>query len=102
MIDILIDGLVVNEVSWMIDLYSSGDLLRRPSFFEAVSHVLPDEVILKPFMRVGLGLSFTGPSMSPAGCIASSLRRRISGQLTGNRALVSSDSFCDITETVAL
>ena len=75
MIDILIDGLVVNEVPWMIDPYSPGDLLRGPPPFEAVFYVLPDEVILQPFVRICYGLSFTGPSMCPAGCIAQTLGR---------------------------
>ena len=75
MIDILIDRLVVNGVPRIVDPYSTGDLLRRPSFFEAVFHILTDEVILQPFMRIGCGLSLASPRMSSAGCIALMLRR---------------------------
>jgi hypothetical protein len=75
MIDVLIDGLVVNEVPRMIDPYSPGYLFRRPSFFEAVFDVLPNEVIFQTLMRIGCSLSFTCPSMSPAGCIALTLGR---------------------------
>ena len=42
MIDVLIDRFVVNGLPPMVDSNPSGDLLRGPSFREAVLDVLPN------------------------------------------------------------
>ena len=75
MIDVLIDSFVVDRASRVIDPDPSGDLLRGPALFEAIPYVLPDEVALQALMFIGRNFSFTGPSMSPAGRIALTLRR---------------------------
>ncbi len=46
MIDKLIDGFVIDGLSWMVNLDSSGDLLRGPSFGKTVFHILTDKIVL--------------------------------------------------------
>ena len=81
MIDVLMDGFMIDGLAWMIDLDSSRDLFRGPSLSEAVFHILPDMIILQAFVRVRLRLSFTRSSMCPAGNITSSLRWRVPFEL---------------------
>lgn len=88
MIDVLIDGFVVYGVPRMLDPYSPGDLLWGPSFFEASSHILPDEFIFESLARVRQGLSFTGPGMCPAGRIASTLRWRVPLEFSADRGFI--------------
>jgi hypothetical protein len=71
MIDVLIDGLVVNGLSRMVYPNSPGDLFRRPSLSETFFHILPDKIIFQALMLVGLRLSLTGSSVCPAGNITS-------------------------------
>jgi hypothetical protein len=97
MIDILVDGLVVDIVTWMVNLDPTGYLFRGPSLGETIFYILPDKIVLQPLMGIGCGLSFTRPSMSPAGRIASTLRRRVSSKLSGDRALISTSGFSDIS-----
>lgn len=101
MIDILIDGLVVNIVPRMVDLYPTGYLLRGPSLNETVFYILPDEIVLKPLMCIGLGLSFTRPGMGPAGHIPSTFRGRVSRKFSGYCAFVSTKGFGDLSEATS-
>jgi len=49
----------------------TNDILVNVFFVKPyISDLLPDDVILQPFMRIGCGLSSTDPSMSPRVCIA--------------------------------
>lgn len=99
MIDILIDGLVVDELPGMVDSYAPGDLLRRPTLLEADSYVPTDDIVFQSFVSICLGLSFTGPSMCPAGCIATSLWRTVSRKLTRDCAFVSANCLSYVSET---
>ncbi len=72
MIDVLIDGLVVDGLSWMVDPNPPGDLLWGPSLSKGVFHIPADEIILQPLMLIGLRLSLTSSSVRPTGNIASS------------------------------
>lgn len=98
MIDVLIDGLVVDRLSWMIDPDSPGDLLRGPSLSKAVFHILPDEIIFQALVFVGLRFSLTGPSMCPAGNITSPFWREVAFELSRDRAFVPAYCFCNIAE----
>ncbi len=82
MIDVLIDGLMIDGLAWMVYLDSSRDLFRGPSFSDAIFHILPDKIILQALVRVRLRLSFTRSSMRPAGNITSSLRWRVPFELS--------------------
>ncbi len=99
MIDILINGLVVDGLPGMVDSYAPGDLLRRPSLLEAASYILPDDIVLQSLVSVCPGPSLTGPSVRPTGCIATSLRRTVSRKLTRDRALVSAYCLSYVAET---
>ena len=46
MIDVLIDRFVVNGLPWVVNPKPSGDLLRGPSFSEAVLDVLSNQSVL--------------------------------------------------------
>jgi len=81
MIDVLIDRLVVNGVSWMVDPDPPGDLLRGPSLCKAVSYILPNEIVLQAFVLVCFRLSFASSGMCSAWNITPALRRTVSLEL---------------------
>ena len=81
MIDVLVDGLVVNGLAWKIDPHPSGDLLRGPSFSEAVLDVLPNQSVFQTLVRICFGLSLASPGVRPAGHIASPFGRTVPFQL---------------------
>lgn len=67
MVDILVDGLMAHGEAGMVDTDSSGDLLRRPSFFELGPDVRNDPGILKPGASGCLFPLFRGSPVSPVG-----------------------------------
>ena len=81
MIDVLVDRFVVNGLSWMIDPNPSRDLLRGPSFSEAVLDVLPNQSALQSLMCICVGLSLAGPGMCPARDITPTFWRTVPFQL---------------------
>ncbi len=81
MIDVLVDRFVMNGLPWVVDLDPSGDLLRGPSFREAVLDVLPNESVLQSLVCIRVGLPLAGSGMRPAGNIASSLGRTVPFEL---------------------
>jgi hypothetical protein len=68
----LINGLMANRESRVVDGQSSGDKFRRPSQEEAFFHVLADKVVLKP-------LSLMGFALAPIRSILSFVREVIPG-----------------------
>lgn len=87
-VDVLIDSFVTNDLAGMVNRQSSGNLLGRPSFFQIIYYVLPDQVILEPGPSMDRYPAMCGPGMSPAGCVSAVLGRSITAQLSGNRAFV--------------
>ena len=77
MIDVLIDRFVVNGLPWVVNPNPSGDLLRGPSFSEAVLDVLSNQSVLQSLVCIRVGLSLAGPSMCPARNIASPFGRTV-------------------------
>lgn len=82
MIDILVDRFVVNGLPWVVNPNPSGDLLRGPSFSEAVLDVLPNQSALQSLVCICVGLSLAGPSMCSARNIASPFGRTIPVELS--------------------
>ena len=68
-IDKLIYGFVTYELAGMVDRKSSCNLFGRPSLFQIIYYVLPDQIILEPGPLVNRYPAMLGSGMSPAGCI---------------------------------
>ena len=92
-VDVLIDSLVTNDLAGMVDWKSSGNLFGRPSFFQIIYYVLPDQVVLEPGPSMDRYPAMLGSGMSPAGCVSVVLGRGITIQLSGDRAFVSTERF---------
>lgn len=76
-VDVLIDSFVTDDLARIVNWQSSGNLLRRPSFFQIIYYVLPDQVILEPGSSMDRYPAMCGPGMSPAGCVSVILGRGI-------------------------
>jgi len=98
MIDVLIDGLVVDGFSRMVKPDPPRDLLRGPSFSETGLYILPNKVVFQTLVLVGLCLSLAGPSVCPTGNITPPLWRRVTIEFTRDCAFVSAYSICNIAE----
>jgi hypothetical protein len=72
LVDPLIDGLMANRSSRVVDGESSGDKFWRPSQAEAFFDISADKVVFKP-------LSLMGFSLAPLRSILSFVREVISG-----------------------
>lgn len=92
-VDVLIDSFMTDDLTGMVDRQSSGNLLGRPSLFQIIYYVLPNQVILEPGPSMDRYPAMRGPGMSPAGGVSAVLDRGITAQLSGNRAFVTTKRF---------
>lgn len=90
-VDELINGFVTYDLAGMVDWKSSRDLLGRPSLFQVLYYILPDQVTLKSWPSVNRYPALLGSCMSPARRIPFVLARGIAAQFSGDRALVSTE-----------
>ena len=98
-IDVLIDGFMTNDLAGMVNRQSSSNLFGRPSFFQIIYYVLPDQVIFEPGPFMDRYPAMCGSGMSSAGCVSVVLGRGITIQLSGNRAFVPTERHSYKAET---
>jgi hypothetical protein len=98
-VDVLINSFVTNDLAWMIDRQSSGNLFGRPPRFQIIYNVLPDQVILEPGPPVDQYPAMFRSGMSPAGGVSAVLGRGITVELSGHRTFVPTERLGYKAET---
>jgi hypothetical protein len=72
----LIDGLMANRESRVVDGQSSGDKFRRPSQGEAFFGILADKVVFKPLSLMGFALAPIRTTLSFVREVIAGINRR--------------------------
>lgn len=102
MVDILVDRLVTDGQTGVVESDSARDDLRRPAFVKFGHHVGPEALILEAEPPAGLPLPLLSPILSSVGQVTTVGRGSIPSQFPGDRAGIPAQHRCHLAEALPI
>jgi len=102
MIDILVDGLVTDGQTGMVESDSARDDLRRPALTKLGHNVGPDSLLLEAEPLAGFPLPSLGPVLGAVGQVTTVGRGSIPAQFPRDRTGIPAQRRCNPVEALPL